>query len=142
EADDCRAPSRPENEAPRRSVESDGARRAERSRLSRDRRELMRWVALAALTIVACSETTATPDGGSLSLSDGAPAPECGSGGRAYYVDSLTGDDSRSGTSSAQAWKTLAKVSSMTFEPGDTLCLARGGQFPGTLTLHGNGTAG
>src|SRR5262245_55458779 len=97
----------------------------------------MRWLALA-LTIGACSETTAAPDGGS--LSDGAP-PECGTGGRAYYVDSFGGDDGRSGTSSAQAWQTLAKLSSVTFQPGDTICLARGGQFTGTLTLHGNGTA-
>jgi hypothetical protein len=37
-----------------------------------------------------------------------------------YYVKS-TGSDSNSGLSDALAWKTISKVNSQTFSPGDTI---------------------
>ena len=49
---------------------------------------------------------------------------------RTYYVDATNGDDSRSGTSQDQAWKTLSKVntefSAGTFEPGNRILFKRG----------------
>lgn len=58
----------------------------------------------------------------------------------AYYVDSVGGSDRSSGTSQAAPWRTLDKVSSTTFGPGDGVRFKRGCQFRGMLILHGNGT--
>lgn len=49
------------------------------------------------------------------------------SSGTQYYVDATNGNDSLLGTSPAQAWATLAKASSRSWAPGDTLLL-KGGQ--------------
>lgn len=47
-----------------------------------------------------------------------------------YYVDSgATGSDSNSGTAVATPWRTLAKVNSVVFLPGDTIMLAAGRQW-------------
>jgi hypothetical protein len=43
-----------------------------------------------------------------------------------YYVDSAHGDDSRPGTTSAMAWKTLAKVNRTRFASGDRILLKAG----------------
>lgn len=61
--------------------------------------------------------------------------------GTTYYVDALSGDDSQSGTSSGEAWKTLNKVNSVTFQPGDSLLLSRGSFFEGFLWPKGSGTS-
>ena len=44
-----------------------------------------------------------------------------------YYVDSSCGSDSASGTSPAEAWKTLARTRKGEIKPGDTVRLVRGG---------------
>lgn len=44
-----------------------------------------------------------------------------------YYVDSSKGNDSASGTSPAEAWKTLARTRKGEIKPGDTVRLACGG---------------
>ncbi len=44
-----------------------------------------------------------------------------------YYVDSSGGSDSASGTSPAEAWKTLARTRKGEIKPGDTVRLACGG---------------
>jgi len=43
-----------------------------------------------------------------------------------YYVSSSAGSDGSGGTSPATAWKTLAKVNGASFNPGDSILLARG----------------
>jgi hypothetical protein len=58
-----------------------------------------------------------------------------------YYVDSLGGSDGNSGTSSAAAWKTLRKVNSAAFDPGDTIRFKRGQAWTGSLHLSSLGTA-
>lgn len=58
-----------------------------------------------------------------------------------YFVDSESGDDSRAGTSVAQAWRTLAKASTAAFAPGDRLLLARGSRFREQLTWTRSGTS-
>jgi len=58
-----------------------------------------------------------------------------------YYIDSVNGSDSAAGTSTTQAWKTLAPVNSRTFTAGDSILLARGGSWTGQLAPQGSGTA-
>ena len=58
-----------------------------------------------------------------------------------YYVDSSAGNDSNDGTSEAKAWKSLSKVSSMTFQPGDRILFKAGSAFTGRLEPKGSGTA-
>ena len=57
-----------------------------------------------------------------------------------YYVDSVNGLDSGSGTSAAP-WKTLAKAGSSTVKAGDTV-LFKAGVYTGTLAPVNSGTAG
>lgn len=61
-----------------------------------------------------------------------------------YYVKS-TGNDSNTGLSDAQAWKTITKVNTVwaagTFAPGDNIYFRRGDTFYGTLTVTESGTS-
>ena len=59
-----------------------------------------------------------------------------------YYVDAVGGNDANDGLSPATAWKTLAKVSSVTFEPAVQILLKAGSVWNERLSLHGSGTAG
>jgi parallel beta-helix repeat protein len=58
-----------------------------------------------------------------------------------YYV-SASGDDANTGTSESQPWKTLAKVSSTSFSPGDQILFKRGDEWSGTITVTSSGSAG
>ncbi|MDP3899911.1 MAG: Ig-like domain-containing protein [bacterium] len=59
-----------------------------------------------------------------------------------YYVDATAGNDSNAGTSTSQPWKTIAKVNSTTFLPGDGVLFKRGETWRGeTLTVSESGTA-
>ncbi len=55
------------------------------------------------------------------------------------HVDADSGDDARDGTSPAQAWKTLGRVNSHIFQPGDRLLLKAGSRFTGQLQPQGSG---
>lgn len=58
-----------------------------------------------------------------------------------YYVSYTDGNDNNNGISSSTPWKTLAKVSSMTFSAGDQILLKCGDTWSAqTLTLQGSGT--
>jgi hypothetical protein len=46
--------------------------------------------------------------------------------GHTYYVDSVAGNDSNTGLSSAQPWKTLLKITESKFLPGDAILLKAG----------------
>ena len=69
-----------------------------------------------------------------LAVTDAAAAPTT------YYVDQNLGSDSAAGTSSAP-WKTLAKVSSVTLKPGETVLLRRGRTWSGGLAVTGSGSS-
>ena len=69
-----------------------------------------------------------------------AAAPKSGVG-QDYYIDSGSGDDNNSGMSENSPWKTLDKVSSMTFQPGDNIYFKRGSSYEGSVTINGDGTA-
>jgi hypothetical protein len=59
-----------------------------------------------------------------------------------YYVSQSGGDDGNAGTTQATPWKTLAKVSSVTFQPGDMILLKRGDVWNEPLYMHGSGKPG
>jgi hypothetical protein len=60
----------------------------------------------------------------------------------AQYFVSPTGSDSNSGTSQAQAWRTIARVQQhmQQIMPGDEILFQRGGKYPGTLSIGRSGT--
>lgn len=58
-----------------------------------------------------------------------------------YYVKN-GGNDSNTGLSDAQAWKTIAKVNSSTFSAGDTVFFKRGNIWYDRLAPTSNGTDG
>ena len=60
---------------------------------------------------------------------------------REFYVDSVSGDDQNAGTTEESPWKTLAKVSSRTFRPGDGVFFKRGSEYSGCVTINGDGNA-
>lgn len=62
--------------------------------------------------------------------------------GITYYVDSQSGDDQAAGTSEAAPWKSLEKINSTTFQPGDQILLKSGCAWYGELYPKGSGTEG
>lgn len=61
--------------------------------------------------------------------------------GTTYYVGCAAGNDSNSGTSESQAWKSLGKANRAPLRPGDRLLLKRGCTWTGPLNAAWNGTA-
>ena len=62
-------------------------------------------------------------------------------GATVYYV-SNNGNDSNSGTSTSKSWKTLAKVNSFSFKPGDQVLFKKGDEWVGTLEVNSSGASG
>jgi hypothetical protein len=58
-----------------------------------------------------------------------------------YYLDSVSGADSNSGTSATSAWRSVQKASNALLRPGDRLLLRRGQTFVGELSISESGTA-
>jgi hypothetical protein len=75
-----------------------------------------------------------SPDGGGDVLP---PLPAGVGSGTTYYV-SPSGDDMNAGTSMAAPWKTLDKVTSTTFGPGDTVLFQGGATFSGCPSFSGD----
>ncbi|MDR6879601.1 Ig-like domain-containing protein [Bacillus sp. 3255] len=65
-----------------------------------------------------------------------------GQGSHTFYVSSSSGDDANDGLSAAAPWKTLNKVSSTTFIPGDKILLHAGDSWDGQLWPKGSGAEG
>ena len=63
-------------------------------------------------------------------------------GAATYYVDSVSGADSNSGTSTSAPWQSLSKVNSVTFQAGDVINFKRGAVWTGTLTISSSGVSG
>ncbi len=61
--------------------------------------------------------------------------------GTTYYVDSVNGSDSASGTSASKAWKSLRKVNSTIFSAGDKILFKAGASYSGQLYPKGSGSA-
>jgi uncharacterized repeat protein (TIGR02543 family) len=62
--------------------------------------------------------------------------------GTDYYVDPVSGNNSYSGTSTGNAWRTIAKVNSSYFAPGDRVLFKRGGVWRESLMPVSSGVAG
>ncbi|MFD0696778.1 Ig-like domain-containing protein [Paenibacillus sp. GCM10027628] len=62
--------------------------------------------------------------------------------GTTYYIDSVNGNDSYSGSSESQAWQTLNKVNGTTFQPGDRILFKAGSVWTGQLWPKGSGADG
>lgn len=63
----------------------------------------------------------------------------CAGAATPYHVDSQRGDDSQSGVSVEQAWKTLDRVNAHGFQPEDQLLFKAGSRFTGQLRPLGSG---
>ncbi len=61
---------------------------------------------------------------------------------RAFYFDSMAGDDRNNGTDPQNAWKSLEYLNSINFYPGDVIYLRRGSVWTGTLFAWGSGREG
>ncbi len=61
-----------------------------------------------------------------------------------YYVDATKGNDSNNGLSESLAWKTIAKVNTSKFNPGDQILFKRGETWREQLTVSSSssGSAG
>ena len=62
--------------------------------------------------------------------------------GRAFYVDSVAGADTNSGASPDSAWKSLSKLNSTEFSPGDKILFKSGSTWTGQLWPKGSGREG
>lgn len=60
----------------------------------------------------------------------------------AFYVSSSQGDDVNDGLSMNSPWKTLEKVNSASFVPGDSILFKAGDAFIGQLVVNGSGKEG
>jgi hypothetical protein len=69
------------------------------------------------------------------------PAQRAFAAGTTYYV-SATGNDSNAGTSTSAPWRSLSKVNSKTFQPGDTIRFESGDSWTGQLWPKGSGIDG
>lgn len=58
-----------------------------------------------------------------------------------YYVDSVRGSDANDGRSANRAWRTLDRVNTGTFAPGDRILLRAGSSWEGFLAPGGSGSA-
>jgi hypothetical protein len=78
----------------------------------------------------------------SFGVTTSAPSPSpTPTGGRQFYVDNVGGSDSNSGTSSSAPWKSLGKVNSTNFQPGDAINFKRGSVWKGNLKVRNSGTS-
>ena len=59
-----------------------------------------------------------------------------------YYVDAKDGNDTNSGTSPSSAWKSLEKINTFQFEPGDSILLKRGATWREQLNFSSSGAEG
>jgi len=58
-----------------------------------------------------------------------------------YYVSITDGNDSKSGKSKTTAWKTISKVNSKSFLPGDSILFKRGDVWREILNIPSSGTS-
>ncbi len=56
-----------------------------------------------------------------------------------YYVDSKNGNDQNNGTEISNSWKSIEKVNSQKFKPGDKICFSRNSEWIGQLVINSSG---
>jgi len=62
--------------------------------------------------------------------------------GATYYVDATNGSDTNEGLSPQTPWKTISKVNSMSFNPGDSILFKRGDMWRERLQVPSSGVTG
>ena len=62
--------------------------------------------------------------------------------GTVYYVDATDGNDNNNGKAPETAWKSLDKVNSIEFQPGDKILFEKGETWTGALKPQGSGVKG
>jgi hypothetical protein len=67
--------------------------------------------------------------------------PVAGMRGASYYVNSASGNNSNSGTSSSSPWADFTNVNSHTFAAGDTVFLACGSSWNQEMDVSGSGSS-
>lgn len=72
------------------------------------------------------------------SLEINIPHIELGNG-TTYYIDP-DGNDGNSGLSEKNPWKTIDKINSEKFQPGDNILFKRGGVWKGKMEIHSSGS--
>jgi hypothetical protein len=91
------------------------------------------------------SQTPTCSDGiqnqGETGIDCGGPCSACSSYSRTFYV-SNSGSDSNSGTSSSAPWRTISKVNSQTFLPGDGILFKKGDSWHESLVIDSSGNSG
>ena len=68
--------------------------------------------------------------------------PNAVSAGNTFYVDVVHGNDGNDGRSPASSWKSIAKVNSSTFRPGDQVLFLRGQDWREQLIVPSSGSSG
>src|SRR5512143_3832204 len=63
-------------------------------------------------------------------------------GARTFYVDSARGSDTGPGVTAEAPWKTLARVNSSDFLPGDRILFKSGSTWKGQLAPRSSGAEG
>lgn len=63
-------------------------------------------------------------------------------GDTTYYIDDVNGLDTNDGLSVERAWKSLDRVNTTTFQPGDSILFKSGGEWTGQLWPKGSGAEG
>jgi parallel beta-helix repeat protein len=58
-----------------------------------------------------------------------------------FYVDAVSGNDSNTGQSTTLPWKTISKVNSFSFQPGDSILFKKGCTWNQSLIIKNNGTS-
>ena len=58
---------------------------------------------------------------------------------KGYFVDADKGDDKNSGTNPSSPWKSIEKINSTIFEPGDNIYFKRGTNYSHGLRINGDG---
>lgn len=62
--------------------------------------------------------------------------------GHKYYLDCAAGSDTAAGTAQGSAWRTLGRVNTVTFQPGDSILLRAGTTCAGVFAPQGSGSEG
>ena len=100
------------------------------------------YVSLDGITVSAPPTPTPTKTNTSTPTKTSVPSitPTPGAVGM-YFVDSVAGSDSNSGTSINAPWKSLAAITSRKFNPGTIISFKRGSSYTGTFNIDDSGTA-
>lgn len=94
------------------------------------------WALGLLFVLAGCSNAVLSPQAGTV-----APRAALVTG-TVYYVDPVLGSDTASGTSVSTPWKTLTKVSSVTYQPGDQILFKAGTTINGQFLAKGSGASG